>query len=245
MDQTSRIFPVLPLRLRVTRQQPCAYLPDQQEQRLAGDISARPEEHDSLAEVGFRRVENWVYKPACQHCQACQPIRVVTSNFQLSRNQKRIMAKNRDLTRSVNDGTLSLEHYDIFQRYLGQRHEDWQMASMSFDEFSAMVTNSPIQTSLNEYHSPNGELVACALIDIQRDGLSAVYSFFDPAEVRRSLGTYIIIDFIRCAAELDLPWLYLGYYVAQSQKMRYKARFQPAEVFRDGAWHVVDESADT
>ena len=91
----------------------------------------------------------------------------------------------------------------------------------------------------------NQQLLGSVLADMQQDGLSAVYSFFDPAESRRSLGTFMIIDLIRCAAELDLPWLYLGYYVAQSQKMRYKARFQPAEFFRDGAWHVFDESADT
>lgn len=241
MDQTSRIFPVLPLRLRVTRPQPCAYLPDQQEQRLAGDISARPEEHDSLAEVGFRRVENWVYKPACQQCQACQPIRVVTSNFELSRNQKRVVAKNSDLTRSVNDGTLSLEHYDIFQRYLGQRHEDGQMASMSFDEFSAMVTNSPIQTSLNEYRGPDGELIACVLVDIQRDGLSAVYSFFDtdPDMRSRSLGTFMILDLIEVTRQLNLPYLYLGYYVEQSQKMAYKMRFTPCQLLRNGKWESV------
>ena len=241
MDQTSRIFPVLPLRLRVTRPQPCAYLPEQQEQRLAGDISAHPEEHDSLAEVGFRRVENWVYKPACQNCQACQPIRVVTSNFELSRNQKRVVAKNSDLTRSVNDGTLSLEHYDIFQRYLGQRHEDGQMASMSFDEFSAMVTNSPIQTSLNEHRGPDGELVACALIDIQRDGLSAVYSFFDtePDMHSRSLGSFMILDLIGVSQQLNLPYLYLGYYVEQSQKMAYKMRFTPCQLLRNGKWESV------
>ena len=241
MDQTSRIFPVLPLRLRVTRPQPCAYLTGQQEQRLAGDISARPEEHDSLAEAGFRRVENWVYKPACLHCQACQPIRVVASDFALSRNHKRVLSQNADLTRTINDGSLTLEHYDIFQRYLGQRHEDGQMASMSFDEFSAMITNSPIQTSLYEYRLANGQLAACVLTDLQRDGLSAVYSFFDthPDMAKRSFGTFMILDLIRVSQKLELPYLYLGYYVEQSQKMAYKGRFSPCQLFKNGKWETV------
>ena len=242
MDQTSRIFPVLPLRLRVTRPQPCAYLAGQQEQRLAGDISARPEEHDSLAEAGFRRVENWVYKPACQNCQACQPIRVIAKNSQLSRNQKRVLAKNADLTRTINNGHLTLEHYDIFQRYLGRRHEDGQMASMSYDEYSAMITNSPIQTSLYEYRNPDNQLVACVLVDLQRDGLSAVYSFFDtaPEMHARSIGTFMILDLIGLSQQLDMPYLYLGYYVEQSQKMSYKTRFTPCQILKDGKWETMD-----
>jgi arginyl-tRNA--protein-N-Asp/Glu arginylyltransferase len=241
MNQSSSIFPISPLRLRVTRPQPCAYLAGQHEQRLAGDISAKPEEHDSLAEAGFRRVENWVYKPACTQCQACQPIRVMAEEFVLSRNHKRVISANADLTRKVLSGPVTLEHYDIFQRYLASRHEDGQMASMSFDEFSAMIVNSPIDTCLYEYSDKKGRLISCALVDQQRDGLSAVYSFFDTSDESqtRSLGTFMILDLIRLAQAHNLPYLYLGYYVEQSRKMAYKMRFSPCQILKNGQWETV------
>jgi arginine-tRNA-protein transferase len=128
------------------------------------------------------------------------------------------------------------EHYDLFSRYVGSRHADGQMAQMSCDEFVSMVENSPIETLLMNYHTPDSRLVATVLTDVQDDGLSAVYSFFDPEEVGRSLGTYVILDLIDSAVEAGLPWLYLGYYVENSQKMNYKARFQPAEIYFNGIW---------
>lgn len=236
MDQAKSIFNNLPLRLRVTRSQKCAYLLDQTEQRLATDISEHPETHDRLAETGFRRVENWVYKPACPNCNACQPIRVKAEQFKPSRNIARIQAKNRDLRRNLSAGRLSLDHYDVFQSYLGHRHEDGQMSSMSFDEFSAMVLNSPIDTMLTEYVDSEDRLMGCILVDRQRDGLSAVYSFFRPEERKRSLGSFMIVDLIHRCNKIGLPYVYLGYYIQQSRKMSYKARFRPYQIFSDGAW---------
>ena len=236
MDQAKSIFNNLPLRLRVTRSQKCAYILDQTEQRLATDISEHPETHDRLAETGFRRVENWVYKPACPTCNACQPIRVKAEQFKPSRNIARIQATNRDLRRNLSTGRLGLDHYDVFQSYLGQRHEDGQMSSMSFDEFSAMILNSPIDTMLTEYVDSEDRLMGCILVDRQRDGLSAVYSFFRPEEKKRSLGSFMIIDLIHRCNEIGLPYVYLGYYIQQSRKMSYKARFRPYQIFSDGAW---------
>ena len=236
MDQAKSIFNNLPLRLRVTRSQKCAYLLDQTEQRLATDISEHPETHDRLAETGFRRVENWVYKPACPNCNACQPIRVKAEQFKPSRNIARIQTTNRDLRRNLNANRLGLDHYDVFQSYLGQRHEDGQMSSMSFDEFSAMILNSPIDTLLTEYVDPEDRLMGCILVDRQRDGLSAVYSFFRPEEKKRSLGSFMIVDLINRCNEIGLPYVYLGYYIQQSRKMSYKARFRPYQIFSDGAW---------
>ena len=236
MDQAKLIFNNLPLRLRVTRSQKCAYLLDQTEQRLATDISEHPETHDRLAETGFRRVENWVYKPACPNCNACQPIRVKAEQFKPSRNIARIQATNRDLRRNLSEGRLGLDHYDVFQSYLGQRHEDGQMSSMSFDEFSAMVLNSPIDTLLTEYVDSEDRLMGCILVDKQRDGLSAVYSFFRPEEKKRSLGSFMIVDLIDRCNEIGLPYVYLGYYIEQSRKMSYKARFRPYQIFSDGIW---------
>ena len=236
MDQAKSIFNNLPLRLRVTRSQKCAYLLDHTEQRLATDISEHPETHDRLAETGFRRVENWVYKPACPNCNACQPIRVKAEQFKLSRNIARIQATNRDLRRNLAAGRLGVDHYDVLQSYLGQRHEDGQMSSMSFDEFSAMILNSPIDTLLTEYVDSDDRLMGCILVDRQRDGLSAVYSFFRPEEKKRSLGSFMIVDLIQRCNEIGLNYVYLGYYIEQSRKMSYKARFRPYQIFSDGAW---------
>ena len=236
MDQAKTIFTKLPLRLRVTRSQKCAYLHDQTEQRLATDISDHPDSHDRLAETGFRRVENWVYKPACPGCSACLPIRVKAEDFAGSRNITRIRAANKDLRRFDSHGQLTLDHYDIFQRYLGFRHEDGQMASMSFEEFSAMILNSPIDTTLTEYRDSEDRLMGCILIDRQRDGLSAVYSFFQPDQTKRSLGSFMIVDLIDRCKEIGLPYAYLGYYIEQSRKMSYKARFKPYQIFIDGVW---------
>ena len=236
MDQAKTIFTKLPLRLRVTRSQKCAYLHDQTEQRLATDISDHPDSHDRLAETGFRRVENWVYKPACPGCSACLPIRVKAEDFAGSRNITRTRAANKDLRRFDSHGQLTLDHYDMFQRYLGFRHEDGQMASMSFEEFSAMILNSPIDTTLTEYRDSEDGLMGCILIDRQRDGLSAVYSFFQPDQTKRSLGSFMIVDLIDRCKEIGLPYAYLGYYIEQSRKMSYKARFKPYQIFIDGVW---------
>ena len=156
--------------------------------------------------------------------------------FKPSRNIARIQAKNRDLRRNLSAGRLGLDHYDVFQSYLGHRHEDGQMSSMSFDEFSAMVLNSPIDTMLTEYVDSEDRLMGCILVDRQRDGLSAVYSFFRPEEKKRSLGSFMIVDLIHRCNEIGLPYVYLGYYIQQSRKMSYKARFRPYQIFSDGAW---------
>ena len=236
MDQHPYVFLPNPLRLNVTRAHSCTYLPDKVERRLAADISSRPELHDTLAQAGFRRVENWVYKPACQDCQACQPIRVVCSEFSQSRNMKRLAAKHADLIATVLEGPLTDEHYDLFQRYLTSRHVDGQMGGMSKEEFSSMVENSPISSLLIDYRDTEGVLLASVLVDLQSDGLSAVYSFFEPDCPERSFGSFIILDLINRVQQSEAPYLYLGYYIAESRKMSYKARYTPFEIFQGGTW---------
>ena len=153
---------------------------------------------------------------------------------------ERIISTNRDLTRRLVDAQPTDQHYQLFKSYVTSRHDDGQMARMDRNDFNSMISNSPIETMLIDYFDQNQQLVGSVLTDMQKDGMSAVYSFFNPEVAHRSLGTYMIIDLIECAVNLGLPWLYLGYYVAQSQKMRYKARFQPAEIFRDGAWQLYE-----
>lgn len=244
MDQSKPQFDQIPLRMRMTRSHDCAYIEGNQEQRLAIDLSEDPEAHDKLALAGFRRVENWAYKPVCHSCQACLPLRVNCTRFRSGRNLSRIHKSNQDLTRSITDGAVTSEHYILFQEYLTRRHEDGQMSAMSFHEFSNMIHNSPIQTFLVEYRDVSDELIGCIMMDVQQDGLSAVYSFFDPEASARSLGTFMILDMIELAKELGKQYLYLGYYVAESRKMSYKARFSPSEIFRNGKWEPLSVTAE-
>ena len=242
MDQDKRLHFATPLQLRLSMRSECPYLPDRTEQRVAVDINENPAQHDQLARAGFRRVENWVYKPACPACNACLPWRVDITAFTPSRNMARIWRNNLDLTRLMAPIRLTEDHFTLFARYITSRHADGQMAQMTRDEFLSMIANSPVETLLVNYQTPDGRLVATVLTDVQDDGLSAVYSFFDPHESSRSLGTFIILDLIERCREAGLPWLYLGYYVENSQKMMYKARFQPAEIYRDGLWQSYSNS---
>lgn len=242
MDQDKRLHQKTPLPLRLSMRSECPYLEGKTEQRVAVDINLDPERHDELARAGFRRVENWVYKPACPGCNACLPWRVNCEKIRMSRNLYRIKRANQDLTRTMQPIRPTAEHFNLFQRYIKTRHGDGQMASMGQEEFVNMIENSPIETLLLNYRDMRGNLVGTVLTDVQEDGLSAVYSFFDPAETARSLGTYMVLDMADCARELGYQWLYLGYYVEGSSKMMYKARFRPAEIFLNGQWTAFDDS---
>ncbi len=244
MEQRKPLFDQKPLRMRMTRANPCAYIEGNVEQRLALDLKENPEAHDKLAMAGFRRVENWAYKPVCQKCQACMPIRIDCAQFKSGRNLSRIYKSNQDLRRSLSTSQVNDEHYILFQEYLTNRHEDGQMAAMSFQEFTNMIHNSPIETLLVEYRDVADELIACMMIDVQSDGLSAVYSFFDPLSSNRSLGTFMILDMIALTKELGKNYLYLGFYIAQSRKMAYKARFSPSEIFVHGEWQALSVTAE-
>ena len=162
--------------------------------------------------------------------------------FKPGRNLARINRANSDLTRSIGRIRPTNEQYNLFLKYINGRHRDGQMANMGRDDFISMIENSPIESCVISYRDEDSRLVGCVLTDVQDDGLSAVYSFFDPADSARSLGTYMILDLLRYTAEQDLPWLYLGYFVAGSQKMMYKSRFQPAEVFINGSWQAYSYS---
>lgn len=237
MEQNNHLFLSFPLRLSLTRGHNCSYLSGEVEQRIATDISSHAELHDRLAETGFRRIENWVYRPACPQCNACKPIRVVVDDFSPSKTQQRIIKANQDVIISSTSAEATLEQYALFQHYLSSRHEDGQMASMSYEEFNAMITNSPIATSLLEFRSiEDDELLGCMLTDFQRDGLSAVYSFFAPHLPKKSLGVFMILHLIEMAKARNLPYLYLGYYIKNSPKMSYKTNYRPYQIFSDGQW---------
>jgi len=244
LDNRNNIAFSNPLLMRVTRPAPCSYIRGMVEQRLASDISSRPECHDDLASAGFRRVENWVYRPICSHCQACQPLRIPAGNglngdLILSRGDKRIMKKNRHITREILPNKATHDHFALFQKYLTSRHGDGQMADMDFDSYATMVETSPIDTVLVEYRDGD-DVFGVILVDLQKDGVSLVYSFFDPEKSALSPGRFMILDCAAIAYQLSLPYVYLGYYIRDCNKMNYKAQFKRAEVFVHGNWQVLN-----
>ena len=240
MDQDKRLHRKMPLSMLLSMRSDCPYIEGQTEQRIAVDITDNARCHDGLARAGFRRVENWVYRPACPQCNACLPWRVDVSQFIPSRNMARIIRKNNDLTRRISSPEPTNAHYRLFKSYVTKRHDDGQMARMDQRDFSSMINNSPIETLLISYYDSAGILIGAVLADLQSDGLSAVYSFFDVAQSERSLGSFMVIDMMDITKDLSLTWLYLGYYVAESRKMAYKARFGPAEIFKDGFWQAAN-----
>ena len=234
----------------VTAPTPCPYLPGKMERKifthLLGD-SARVI-NDALTAAGFRRSQHIAYKPACDACRSCVSVRIPVFQFEASRNQKRILKINDDVRRYVGPAKASMEQFTLLRGYLDDRHPSGGMSEMTVLDYAAMVEETPIATSLVEYRCKNedgrSELLACALSDRLGDGLSMVYSFYAPNEIRRSLGTFMILDHIAYAAQLGLPYLYLGYWVADCRKMEYKRRFRPLEALGPQGWYLMNEASE-
>lgn len=233
----------------LTANQPCPYLPDRQERKLFTTLrgSGARDVNDQLSLRGFRRSQSVAYRPACADCGACLSVRVPVTDYQLTTSQKRIMRRNKDLERRACAPWATEEQYELFRDYLGERHHDGGMADMELCEFASMIEETTVKSRIIEYHDhslcPDNSLVASCLTDIMGDGLSMVYSFFNPEYAKRSLGIFMILDHIAIAREAGLPHVYLGYWVPGSRKMAYKANFTPYEYFRSGAWTRVADSS--
>lgn len=199
--------------------------------------------HERLSRAGFRRSHNIAYAPVCPGCQACVPIRVVSEDFTPDRTQRRILRANADLTVSETPARATAEQFTLFQRYQKNRHADGDMAAMGYYDYRAMIEDTPISTGLLEFRDAQDRLLGACLTDWLADGLSAVYSFFDTDQEKRSLGTFAVLWLIGRARSLGLPYVYLGYWVPESRKMAYKARFRPSEILISGAWHRLDDGA--
>lgn len=222
---------------------PCPYLAGRTERKIVTELSGAEAEplHDRLSRAGFRRSHNIAYSPVCPGCRACIPIRIVAGAFLPDRTQRRVFRQNADLTAAELPARASAEQFNLFQRYQGARHGDGDMAAMGFYDYRAMVEDTPITTGVVEFRDPTGRLVAACLTDWLSDGLSAVYSFYEAEPGRRSLGTYIVLWLVARARALALPYVYLGYWVPESAKMSYKARFRPSETLAGGVWRVLSE----
>lgn len=217
---------------------PCPYLPDRLERKLVTELSGPGAEnlHEALARSGFRRSHSIAYAPACPGCKACVPVRVVVKDFERRRTLARLWRENADLVATRVPARATTEQYELFARYQQSRHPGSDMALMGFYEYSAMIEDSPIDTFMVEFRDRAGVLTAVCLTDRTSDGLSAVYSFFEASGARDGLGNFVVLWLIEQARKLELPYAYLGYWITNSAKMSYKARFQPLECLGPNGW---------
>lgn len=223
--------------LFLTAAMPCPYLPGRQERKLFTHLTGRRAGtlHALLSDNGFRRSQNLIYRPACEGCAACQSVRIVAHDFRPSSRFKRVLRTNSDIVREVCEPKVTHEQYDLFRRYLESRHAGGGMTQMSFIDYEYMVEDTPVQSMLVEYRldgAADNPLVAVALTDIMPDGLSMVYSFYDPELAHRGLGNLVILDHIDQVISMGQEYVYLGYWVKDSPKMAYKVQYQPLEVQR-------------
>ena len=230
-------------RFFVTSPAPCPYLPGRSERKVFTELKGPHADalNDALGRIGFRRSQTVAYRPSCLDCNACVSVRVVAEEFRPSTTQKRNLRRNSDLVVTECRPWSTAEQFDLLQRYLGVRHPGGGMATMDEVDFADMVEHTPVSSYVVEYREPGdgvvpGRLVGACLTDRQADGLSMIYSFYDPEhETRTGLGNFIILDHIRRATGAGLPYVYLGYWVQGSARMQYKVRFRPMErLGRDG-----------
>ncbi len=227
----------------LSRASACPYLPDRVEQMVFTDLSsagASQKLHNQLSRTGFRRSQGIAYKPNCPTCQACRAVRVPVATFTPGRGLQRIARRNAGVTAKVMASAGRGEHYALFHRYVRSRHGDGGMAGMSFDDYLAMVQDTPVPSELIEFRTEDDGLYGVCLTDPLDDGLSLVYSFFDPDLAGDSPGKYIILWHIAEARRRRLPYVYLGYWIEESRKMAYKARFRPLEAHGPNGWEILD-----
>ncbi len=239
-------FPTRQLRFFLTAPSPCPYLPDRYERKVFAHLplSDGATVNDSLTQVGFRRSQNIAYRPACESCAACMSARIPTGDYVFSRSERKVLARNEDLERHLVEAEATMEQFDLLRRYLTTRHANGGMAEMAWPDYVAMVEDTAVRTHIIEYRTRSkdggpGDLVACALVDLMSDGLSLVYSFYDPTITRRSVGSFVILDHVVQAGLTELPYVYLGYWVRGSEKMDYKVRFSPIEILRPEGWRLM------
>ena len=233
----------------ITAPSPCPYLPGRVERKVFTHLVGQDARslNTQLSQGGFRRSQNIAYRPACDGCAACVSVRVPVNTFDLTRGFRRNLRGNDDIESTVVKSQATSEHYSLFRSYIDSRHSDGGMADMTVLDFSAMVDDNFVDSRLVEYRvrsetEARGRLVASVLIDILGDGISMIYSFYDPGEARRGLGTFMILDNMARVKRLGLPYLYLGYWVRGSRKMDYKARFLPQERLTAEGWSLHREA---
>ncbi len=221
-----------------TRVLPCPYIRGRQERKLVTELDGPHAAalYERMSRAGFRRSHGLAYRPACPQCAACVPIRICVRGFQATRSISRIMRLNADLAAEELGAVATMEQYRLFARYQRARHGGGEMSRMSFNDYRAMVEDTPVDTRMIELRHTDGALVGAMMADRLSDSLSAVYSFFAPELGRRSLGTYLVLRMVEDARAHGLDHVYLGYWIAESAKMAYKIRFRPVEILGPDGW---------
>ncbi|MFT6071701.1 MAG: arginine-tRNA-protein transferase [Alphaproteobacteria bacterium] len=222
-----------------THPSPCPYLPNRLETKVLTNLNLPDSEYiySGLLQAGFRRSQHIAYKAFCGNCTACQSIRVLVDRFTPSKTQKRIIKRNHTLYRKIKPPHLTHTHYKLYQTYINTRHAGEEMANMTFKDIQAMVENTNIDTVIVEYYAHETQkLCGWVLTDLTPYGPSMVYSVFDPTYTKDSLGIYVILNHIELAIDLGVPYLFLGYWVKECQKMMYKTHFKPYELHINHKW---------
>jgi arginyl-tRNA--protein-N-Asp/Glu arginylyltransferase len=233
--------PLQRIHFYLTAQYDCSYLPDQRARSQVATPTHLIDGHaySALIRAGFRRSGQFSYRPRCEHCQACVPVRVDVARFVPNRTQRRCLKRNQHLSARFLPLDFKDEHYALYRTYLGSRHAGGGMDRDGPEQYTQFLLSSNVDSILVEFRDGD-TLVMVSVIDQIDDGLSAVYTFFDPANEKMSPGVYSVLWQIELAKRLDLPYLYLGYWIEASRKMAYKKQYPPLEGLLDGHWLVLD-----
>ncbi len=231
------------LQFYATPEHDCSYISDLKAKTLFIDPKSDIDQkvYSQLSELGFRRSGTHIYRPHCEDCKSCISIRIPAKSFRMSKSQRRIYNRNKDLIATKTPTHFSDEHYALYEKYINTRHKDGDMYPPSKDQFKSFLVDSKQQSYFIEFRTPDGELQAVSNMDQLEGSHSAVYTFYNPSEPKRSLGTFAILWQLEEIKKSALSYLYLGYWVEECQKMKYKTSFRPLELLISGRWRRIND----